>query len=343
MEKNILASFLLLFGAIMTIQGQNIITVDNSVGASAQFSDLQSAISGAAPGDIIYVHPSETNYGDISIDKSIDLIGFSHNDVDKKTLVDEIDLLDNASNTRISGFHITNDINALNTNVELNTITIENNLIDGTIWSGMAYSGVSGMIIRGNVMYRIGSNSSTWLNYTNTIISNNVITSFIYTNFHESITIKNNIFIEGSYPVNVGNATGDLKVQNCIFYESSGATVNINGSGVLYENCLSYNIGGGSYSTLVGTNNLNNQNPLFVEDNNNTTFEAEIDDYKLKTGSPGIDAGINGEDIGLFDGSNFTFNNFGYTNGIPTVTIDAISTTVAPGQDLNVIISTTNH
>lgn len=340
--KKITSIIVLFFGLSQIVNAQNVITVDNSTGANAQFSDLQSAISAAITGDIIYVQPSEINYGDISIDKSLSLIGFSHNDPDKKTLIDEIDFLDNASNTSISGFHITNDINALNTNVELTNIIIENNYIDGTFWSSMFNSGVNGMIIRGNILSRIGSNSSSWLNYKNTIISNN-ITSFIYVNFHESITIKNNIFIDGSYPVNIGNSTGDLEIQNCILYESSSSTVNPNSTGVVYQNCSSYNIGSGSYTAFTGTNNLDNQNPLFVEDNDNTTFEADIDDYHLQAGSPGIGTGALGEDMGLFDGGGFTFNNFGFTNSIPTVTIETISTTVAPGQNLNVIISTTNH
>ena len=52
---------------------------------------------------------------------------------------------------------------------------------------------------------------------------------------------------------------------------------------------------------------------------------------------------MNGEDLGLFDGSGFVFDNVGFTDGIPTINIPAISTTVAPGQNLNVIINTTNQ
>ncbi|GAA4972705.1 hypothetical protein [Algibacter aquimarinus] len=337
---NIKLSFLitaLLFACY--VKAQNTITVDNSVGANAQYSDLQSAISAASNGDIIYVHASEINYGDITIDKSLSLIGFSHGDTDKKTLIDEITLLDNASNTRISGFFITNDLNANNNTVELNNIIIENNFFeDGIIYSGDAYAGINQMIIRGNILYGIATSTSIWSNFKNTIISNNIIRRWIYIKFHESVTIKNNIFLGRYYPVNQDSITGDLEVQNCIFYESSSSLVNIDSSGVLYQNCLTYNIGSGSYNTINGTNNLNNQNPNFVSADD-ASYDS-TDDYNLQAGSPAIGNGVGGVDIGIYDGSAFTFNNFGYTNGIPTVKITDITDRIAPGANLSVTIST---
>ncbi|MFV9551647.1 hypothetical protein [Algibacter sp. PT7-4] len=318
---------------------QSIITVDNSNGANAQYSDLQSAISAASSGDIIQVHASEINYGDISIDKPLTLIGFSHGDADKKTSVDEINLLDNTSNLTISGFHITNDINALNDTVEITNLIIENNNIDGTFWSGSSRAGVNNMIFRGNIIYRVGSNTTTWLNYTNATFSNNIFTNSLYVDFHESTTIKNNVFINASHPVNVSNSSGDLEIQNCIFIESSSATLNINSDGVVYDNCLTYNIGSGSYSTLNGNNNLNNQNPNFISVTGGV-FNSETDDYHLQAGSPAIGSGVGGIDMGIYDGSAFTFNNLGYTNGIPTVKITDITDRIAPNATLTVTINT---
>ena len=322
------------------VNAQSTITVDNSVGANAQYSDLQSAISAASNGDIIYVHPSETNYGDINIDKPLTLIGFGHSDPNKKTQVDEITLLDNASNTSISGFYITNDLNASNSTVELTNIVVENNyFISGNFYSADSRAGVNGMIIRGNVLYGIASSTSVWSNYKNTIISNNLIRRWIYIKFHESVTVKNNIFLDGYFPVNHGNASGDLEVQNCIFYESSSSVVNINTTGVVYQNCLTYNLGSGSYNTLIGANNLNNQNPNFVSAID-VIFNADTDDYHLQAGSPAIGTGSGGVDMGIYDGSAFIFNNFGYTNGIPTVKITNITDRIAPGANLSVTINT---
>ena len=100
----------------LVVKAQSVITVDNSVGANAQYSNLQSAISAANAGDIIYVHPSEINYGtNITIDKEISLYGFGHSDPDKETMVSDFILANNASNVIISGFHITDDIYTNNT------------------------------------------------------------------------------------------------------------------------------------------------------------------------------------------------------------------------------------
>lgn len=338
-SKNTLLIMALL--CIFLLKAQNTLTVDNSVGANAQYSDLQSAISAASNGDIIYVHASEINYGDIDIDKPLTLIGFSHSDADKKSMINEIDLLNNASNVTITGFNITNDINALNPTTAITNLIIENNYIEGTFWSNNNNAGVTNMIIRGNILYRIASNSVTYSNYTNTTISNNVITDNIYIYYHESVTIKNNIFIDASAPINVNNATGNLDVQNCIFIESSSTTLNINSTGVNFENCLTYNLGSGNYSNLSGSNNLNNQNPNFVSAAG-STFNAETDDYHLQAGSPAIGSGASGVDMGLYDGSN-AFNNFGYTNGIPTVKITDITDRVAPGANLSVTITTNTN
>jgi hypothetical protein len=323
--------------SVCIVKAQSVITVDNSVGANAQYNDLQNAIDAASSGDVIYVHASELSYGNINIDKPLTLIGFSHSDTDKKTILGYVYLLDNASNTTISGFYISNSLNASNSNVELTNIIIENNYLVSGIYSGDTRAGINQMIIRGNVLYEVGDTVSVWSNFTNVIISNNIIRHWIYIKYHESATIKNNIFLDRYHPINHGNATGNLEVQNCIFYDNSTSTRDINSDGIVYENCLTYNMGSGSYGILNGTNNKDNQNPNFVsasDDIFNTT-----DDYNLQAGSPAIGTGAGGVDMGIYDGSSFTFNNEGYTNGIPTVKITDITDRIAVGANLSVTIS----
>ncbi|MFS4456360.1 hypothetical protein [Maribacter sp. 2304DJ31-5] len=344
--KKFTSIIVLFLGFLPIVNAQNIITVDNSTGANAQFSDLQSAVSSASDGDIIYIHASVTNYGNITVDKPLTLIGFSHSAADKKTLITDIVLGENASNSKFSGLHLTDDFLVQNLNTTLTNITIENCIIDSVILFNDA--GANNVIIRGNIIGQIGSTvfGTSANNYSNTIITNNIITTRIGVKNHQSVTIKNNLFLQ---PVtvgvifNTGNASGSISVENNILYYSIASTPNPNSTGVIFENCLSYNRSSGNVTTLMGSDNLDNQNPLFIEDNDNIIFESTIDNYNLQTNSPAISAGVNGEDLGLFDDSSFTFNNFGFTNGIPTIKIEAISTTVAPDEDLNVIISTTNH
>ncbi len=320
------------------VKAQNVLTVDNSVGANAQYSDLQTAISAASSGDIIYVHTSEVSYGNINIDKPLTLIGFSHSDTDKKTILGYVYLLDNASNTTISGFYISNELSASNNSTELSNIIIENNYIVSGIYSADTRAGINQMIIRGNVLYEVGDNVSVYSNFKNVIISNNIIRYWAYIKYHESATIKNNVFLGRYHPVNHDETTGDLDVQNCIFYDDSVSTRDINSDGVVYENCLTYNIGSGSYSVLNGTNNVNNQNPNFVSASDDI-FNV-TDDYNLQAGSPAIGTGVGGIDMGIYDNSAFTFNNVGHTNGIPTVKITNITDRIAPGANLSVTIST---
>lgn len=337
---------LCLIGAIALTSAQNIITVDNSPGSAAQFNDLQSAISQAQDGDIIYVHPSEVNYGVIDVNKPLTLIGFSHSSPEKETMIDDIFLRNNASNTTIQGIHITDFITTDDNTTTIENIVIENCLIDDGIFFPDA--GMDGLVFRGNVVRRFGvtTNSASFNNYSNALITNNIITEDVNVKFFQSTVIKNNIFLgsDGFTPVfNVNDESGNLEVQNCIFFYNRSSSPDPNDPGVVFNNCLSFNLSSGPVVALQGSNNLDNIDPLFLEDNDNTTFEPFSDDFQLLDNSLAKGAGTNGEDIGLFDGSGFVFNNFGFTNGIPTVNIQAISTTVAPGQNLNVIINTSNQ
>ena len=101
------------------IKAQNVITVDNAVGSDAQYNDLQAAIDAASDNDILYIHASETTYGDITVNKKLTLIGFSHSDPNKSTLIDDISLGENASDSKFSGLHITEDFIIDNLNMFL--------------------------------------------------------------------------------------------------------------------------------------------------------------------------------------------------------------------------------
>ncbi len=327
------------------IYAQNIITVDNSPGSAAQFNDLQSAISQAQDGDIIQVHPSEINYGNIDINKPLTLIGFSHSSSEKTTAINQVFLRNNASNTTLNGLLVTDFVSTSGNSTTIENVVVENCFIDDFFFSD---AGINNLIFRGNVVDRIGlrSNSAAANNYSNALITNNIITNSVNVKSFQSTTVKNNIFLgsDAFSPVfNVNDESGSLEVQNCIFFFNRSSSPDPNDPGVVFTNCLSFNLSSGPVVELQGTGNLDNIDPLFVQDNDNTTFEPLQDNYRLLDNSLAKGAGVNGEDLGLFDGSGFVFDNVGFTDGIPTVNIQAISTTVAPGQNLNVIINTANQ
>jgi len=332
-------AFALLF--MLNSNAQNVITVDNSPSSNAQYNDLQTAIEAAVSEDIIYIHPSETNYGNITIPKTLHLRGFAHSDPDKATLITDIKLLENASNSSFSGLRLTNDFIVHNSTTTLTGLVFENNIVSQMIFRD---AGVDGMIIRGNIIWYIGTSatSSTYNNYTNTTISNNIITGRINLENYQSITVKNNIFLTGNPFTNYASGDGSITVQNNIFYYSTTFTVNINALGVIFENCLAYNLGSGNVAALSGSNNIINTNPQFVNAAN-AVFNPDIDDYHLQVGSPAIGTGIDGADMGIYNTGPFVFNNFGYTNGLPTVKITSITKEVAPDTNIEVTIETNSN
>ncbi|GAA4233314.1 hypothetical protein GCM10022291_10000 [Postechiella marina] len=326
---------------VCQVNAQNTLTVDNSAGANAQYNNLQTAISVATAGDIIYVHPSETSYGNISINKSITIIGFGHLNPEKRTEVEDIILGDGASNTKISGFYINDDLIASNSAL-ISNLVIENNYVKSYLGFDTS-GGVDNVIVRGNIIAQMGTtNSATnYNNYTNTIISNNVfVHNYLGLKNYQSITVKNNIFIKASYNTPIYNAgVGDITVQNNIVIYDSASNEDPNSSGVVFENCMIYNFGSGNVALPTGTNNLYNQDPLFVStDNPGYGFYAEIDDYHLQAGSSAKGTGAGGVDMGLYDGTG-VFNNYGYTKGVPSVKITNITDRIAPGANLSVDIT----
>jgi len=330
-------------------KAQNVITVDNTTGSNAQYANLQEAIEVANNNDIIYIHASETNYGDIIVNKTLTIIGFSHSDPDKSTLINDITLGENASNSKFSGLHITSEFIVDNLNTTLTGLVFENNVVDYRMFFDDA--GVDDMIIRGNIIWSLGkaNSSNQFNNFTNMIISNNIIDNKIHLKNYQSITIKNNIFFyhhnSGSnFPIhNYGHDNGSITVQDNIFYPSANGTVsNIYSPGVIFENCLIFNIGAGNASALNGSNNLANIDPKFVSADNNE-FDPDIDDYHLQAGSPAIGAGVAGGDIGLYNSDPFVFNNFGITAGIPTVKITAITNTIEVGGTVEVTIESNSN
>lgn len=343
--KKITLFTMAVLAAISLTNAQTVITVDNSPGSNAQFNDLQSAISQAQDGDIIQVHPSEITYGDIDVNKPLTILGFSHSSSQKRTSINQIFLRNNASNTTLSGLSVTDFISTNDNTTTLENIVIENCFVDDIFFND---AGMNNLIFRGNIVDRIGTrtNATGSNNYSNALITNNIITGAVHVKSFQNTTVKNNIFLGPDIftPIfNVNDESGNLEVQNCIFFYNTSSAPDPNDPGITFSNCLTFNLSSGQAVALQGTDNLDNIDPLFNEDNDNTTFEPLLDNYVLLNNSLAKGAGINGEDLGIFDGSGFVFDNVGFTDGIPTVNIQAISTTVAPGQSLNVIINTSNQ
>ncbi len=276
-------------------------TVSNNTNSPGQFTNIVDAVNAAAAGDTIYVSGSTTSYGHVTIVKQLTLIGAGYNPDNQfnfKSQLGNIDLKvgndgfgnleSNPSSTEVIGFEFStitcsnNDIN--NVKLSRNRITSSVNFNSRTL---------SGWVVKNNIVVNLMSGS----NLTNSIFANNIILGYFYYMRSTTINISNNIFTASS-----GDAFNQVEyaiVTNNIIYGKSTAGCNY----CTFNNNIS--IGGAqtsfSYNNNTGDNNLENTNPMFV-DVGGTTF-AYTYDYHLQAASPGIDAGTDGTQIGLYGGT----------------------------------------
>ncbi len=173
------------------------------------------------------------------------------------------------------------------------------------------------MLIANNIInYRLSGNSSS----RDLIIANNIILSYLeaFGFGTSSILITNNIFVGG---YNLGYF--DIKkviFTNNIFYGVSirayAYPTNFYFSYTIWNSNIS--IGGGSYTAFpltgsnTGSNNHEDVDPMFVSAAGYVFHYT--DDYHLQPGSPGIAAGTDGTNIGIYGGP-FPFPDGGISGG----------------------------
>jgi hypothetical protein len=330
-------------------------TVDNRPGTTAQFSSVQAAHDAAQAGDFIYIHPSPNSYGGLSIKKQIHVRGIGHGPElanGDHAILASISLskntteATNASGSSISGL----EINTISDGNEFafNNILIQNNRITGYLNFYQAYNYIiQGNLFNSTVGYSIYFNGTA---HANTIISHNIFnivsntspTVAIFNYLLASDTVSNNLII-----MNFNGATNTF-FNNCInptmnnnmFVLGTTAVISsitANNSTINFQNCLTFDYGGGSVAALSGTNNLNNTDPKFVTIGTpaNPGF-LYTNNYKLATGSPAIDAGSDGDDLGIY-GQGFLFQMKGYPFDLPYPTqINITNAIVEAGGTLQV-------
>ena len=171
--------------------------------------------------------------------------------------------------------------------------------------------------------------------YTNIVFEQNFVSGSLSIRF-ENAVVRNNVFLNGvnlnSYSNSlafsnnvVGNANITMAAQcsNNIFY----------GSSCTFTNCLLSNNVCSATQVPAGNGNQQNvnMNDVFVCNSNCTGYSADAR-FQLKAGSPAIGAGSNGEDCGIFGGSDpyvlsgvppipaIYFFNYNYNNA--TINVD---------------------
>lgn len=311
-----LLSGILLFAliAFLCISKANatVITVSNNPvdSAAAMYNSLQAALNAANPGDTIYVSGSPTSYGNITIVKQLTLIGAGYNSNNQfgiESTLGEVTLTEaglpspsSSSGTFITGFRITVVQDVVEYSID--NITLTRNSI-GNVWiNSSAANHDSGWNIINNIITTAYSPYISGSSYVyNILIANNIFNASYVRSFSQStVLITNNVFL------NKSDAIYDLSniiVSNNIFFGAGVGSTASDAEYCTFNNNISY--GGATTSFEYGTNsaagNIENTSPQFV-----SVAGAAFDysyDYHLQGTSPGLNAGTDGTDIGIYGGT----------------------------------------
>jgi hypothetical protein len=363
MKRTIL--FLISFVPGFTGTAQTIRIADNNANRPTGvniYATVQAAVDAAVAGDIVYVQPSLTSYGDVTINKQITLRGIGFNtgkDLGYQSTIGNIALTNrpdntsNASGTVIDGLALNFVWMASQSSAfayTLSDVTIKNctinslwrwvsgyvpvqnlTLSDNTIYfllfveatidqlkmhrniitGGLQFGIVTGVGAAGNPCNCAAGGSGT---LSSSVFTNNIFLQAGNTIFNcniNSVIISNSNFLGGNNVAGSRFMSGkltDAVVANNIFY---GCSPTSNG-GLFENNLFSNNLSFGTTNNALppagtgfgntGSNNIINQDPLFVNAAYNTVFASTMD-FNLQPSSPAKNAGSDGTDIGITGGA----------------------------------------
>lgn len=300
-------------------------TLDNNPGAPADFTNATDAMSAVVDGDTLYVQPSPTSYGIISLDNRVVILGSGHNPdfSASRSEFSGINFYNGSGESIIKGLYVSNLVRLVENQTVNNVILSHNyftgqNVINTEIWATGA-----GWIIENNIIY----STSNWLSIpgftNNTIFRNNLFCHVSYSLFYSvssGVVFDHNTFIFSgpSDITSIFNSSTGVVFTNNIVYVTAPSANNLqnNCSSCTWENNLTYSINN-TITDLPG-NNLNNVDPLFVNVPDNSANFLYTNDYNLVAGSPAINAGTDGTDIGLTGGIG-TFNMNGFDPTLPRI------------------------
>lgn len=334
--KNSITKFATIFTLFLAqvFYAQNIVTVDNNVNSSANFTTLQAALDSAQENDFIYLYPSELTYGSCVVRKKVHLRGIGHTPEVSNGIPATVGVISYENNTppnnpsggSISGLVISSiNLNVVN---NVNNITLENNRIN----SIGAPNNNDNWLIRGNVIdngISVSTNTNNWL-----IVNNffNVSSNFALSGLRSDSNVNNNIFVNASNFTSFSAFSNSFcQARNNIFIAQNAAvtTVNVTASGseVIFSNNLTFNSTGTTLLALPGTGNYNNTNPSFTTITPANSFSFSIANNYQTTNA--VLVGTDGTPIGIF-GMNFPFNKRGYPFSMPYIESMSISNPTIP-------------
>lgn len=296
-------------------------TVSNNPAIIAQFylgtNPLKAAVDSAEVGDTIYVHPSPNDYSSFHsnapLAKKLVFFGGGWNRYgvdDHQTRIDYINMTSQASGCVFDGFFFlasTNDVSIVANDAD--DITIRNCRFDISDFSEEAIS-TSGACVNWSIINCIftGDDDTEHGIVLGTddfdfIIQNCIFRGAAIENAsNTSIHVRNCAFLYLDSNTLVGLLNCSYtNVDNCIW-----ANIPVNTcTSCVFNNNLSFGCGGTCSflnSGSTGFNNLEGVDPTLVFTSWPGSSFSVTNDLRLIEGSPGIGAGNDGTDIGVFGG-----------------------------------------
>ncbi len=309
-------------------------------GASTFYTTINAAVAGASASDTIYLPGGDIlNTGDLVIDKRLTIVGCGHypdstlatNTTRFSTI--QIYVKTGADSGSISGCYLygfsfgtnySGDGNVLNYRIERCCIYSMN-------FSNWTTLGAQGVIIRENVIV----NPIQGVAVAPTVFEKNIFRSNV--GYNNPATFLNNIFyITGNFDT---GGEGSIFLNNIIITTSSN-TINL-GTYNLYNNnlfCTTASSGGSVACGATNTcnNNISNQFATDTFINASTSNFAYSNSYHLKPTSPGVNAGTDGTDVGIF-GTPYPYKD-GAVPFNPHISSKTIGTVLSPTGNLPVTI-----
>lgn len=325
-----------------TVTLGKIYTVDNTPGNGAMYNTIAAAVSAASSGDTIIVMPSSTKYDNVAMDKKLFIYsrsGFGGSfEPDRSAFTPSIQFWAGSSGSKVSGFFLSPGSVEIGISGTVNNIEVSNCFLNAT-----------------NVRFQNGSSNVRFIN--NVFSEVRYHQYFIDFGNSSNNIVRNNYFVtvcSGSYASNgnsyfIGGNSTNIITNNLICESmlsggscSDGGFVFFRGTNAkIYNNIIWSNVNGRtSFDTLSGGNFANNLTysaknklpNLSGSGNMNDTFPSfetnftdskppgvsSSDNFRLKSGTVGKNAGLDSTDVGLFGGGH-TYSSKLLVTGVPII------------------------
>jgi hypothetical protein len=337
MFRQCIALILLMSAVSMSATVRN---VNNSSPSPGQFSTLSAAISASLAGDTIYLAGTGIDYGNVTLDKQLTLIGpgwkvsgaiYSGNAQVGTITMNNLA----AAGSRFIGFRFF-QLNSNTAAVQIfSGIVVQRCIVDDCLFLGN--DDWTGTLVEGNLFTSTGPNffaPVSSANVTQSTVRNNIFNGVLF--YATSNVIEQNIFCGTSNASTAVVSQGTLNTfrnnicmgRNCLSVDNT-ATVTAN---------MSFQCGN---NTFNGTGNYPNTDPEFQS--YTVGLFSWAHNYQLKSSSPALGAGFGGVDLGVYAGEG-VYRKDGEPNIPIVLTIDVPGgSTIPANANISITITGTVH